>query len=109
MYDVSLKRFECLNLSKNDISVKCSANLINRNTTYLQASGMSNYSDVYPTCRMTLYYRFSNNMYRKFMVDVKLQLCDIIRGQQLGEWLFYTFNHLKKFSNINGCPLKKVS
>lgn len=107
MYDISIKRFSCTELVENYLSVNCSVKLVNRTTTFIQGTGITKH-DIYPIARVTLYYRFSNGMYRKFAIDVTLNCCDLLKQATLPFWLQQSWNFIKEHSNITGCPLKKV-
>ncbi|XP_055699105.1 uncharacterized protein LOC129799323 [Phlebotomus papatasi] len=103
---MSVKRVECLSLVEDYATIECSVRLRNRTTTFNRITFILNY-DVNPIFRFTLFYKFSNGMYRKFLVDITEDLCGYIEGKRFAPLMNLLWGSVTNYTNIEGCPLKK--
>lgn len=84
----------------------CSVLLVDRNTQYLNmacdlADGVQN--DTY--ARITMYYRFNGNVYRKFLIDLNADFCEFMLSGTQNPLFSAAVKTLASMSNIiHPCP-----
>lgn len=102
-----VKRIERIKLIEDYGFIECSVSLRNRTTTFIRGRMISNY-DIHPVFKMSLYYKFSNGEYRKFLIDVTEDVCGLLKGRKSAPLLNLVWHYFKNYTNIRRCPLKKV-
>ncbi|GAB0097987.1 hypothetical protein DMENIID0001_136760 [Sergentomyia squamirostris] len=107
MYDLVVKRVECIQLEENyTTDLSCSVNLKNATTTYMQINATFDYDLIDPIIKVTFNYRFT--VYRKFLIDVAEDFCGFYKKGKNAPVINLIWKTLNEASNFaEGCPFEK--
>lgn len=106
-----MERVECVRIPNSILSVKrCVAKSLSRDRIHVDGLGVVSRTINTTFIHVSVYYQFSNNEYRPFLINKWEDLCGYFRGEMGNFLIAFIYPVIRDYTNIgHTCPIKADS